>query len=518
MAPKAFSYLRMSTEQQLKGDSLRRQKEKSQAYAQEHGLVLVESLQDIGVSAFRGANKERGALREFLDLVEEGRIEKGSYLLLESLDRLSREQLRKAMPLLLSLINAGIIVVTLCDGKIYDEHVDDMDLMQSLLIMSRSHEESRIKSQRVKAAWEQKRKMMSEKPLTANCPGWLRLDRETGKFEVIPERAAVVRRIFDETLAGLGRNSIAKRLNADGIPPFSPRGKGWHPGTVQKVRHNPAVMGYFPPGNNRIVGTPFEEGLPDYYPVIIPPAVFHQAQAMVTARRGKGGPRGKRFSNLFQHLTFCAVCGSKMTMLSPSRRNNRKVYVCDSSLRGLGCNHKVNHKANWIEEAFFDGVFFSADYSRFDKDKGELQHVTKERDNLAVQLAAKRQQAELLLEKFSEGPVVDLVVAKLRALDAEIRELEETLLRKEQALNQVRHGSLSVERRIRILQELAQSLEGADDAEKFLIRAAIAQHLKSVVSKVLFFPERRVQVHIGDGMYHELGIANGKRLWYIVQG
>jgi hypothetical protein len=37
--PKAYSYIRMSTEGQLQGDSLRRQTDRSRQYALEHGLA-----------------------------------------------------------------------------------------------------------------------------------------------------------------------------------------------------------------------------------------------------------------------------------------------------------------------------------------------------------------------------------------------------------------------------------------------------------------------------------------------
>ena len=254
MRAKAYSYLRMSTEQQLKGDSLRRQKEASRKYAEKHDLLLVDSLEDIGVSAYKGKNRTDGALGHFFELVETGRVERGSYLILESLDRLSREQAWHALPHLVSLVRAGIKVVTLCDGKVYDENAGEMDLMYGLVIMSRSHDESRMKSQRAKASWENKRRRMHESPMTATCPGWLRLNKSKGVFEVIPERAAVVRRIFDESLAGLGRNTIAKGLNRDGVLPFSSRGRGWHPGTVQKIRHNPAVIGYLPVKGDRKSG------------------------------------------------------------------------------------------------------------------------------------------------------------------------------------------------------------------------------------------------------------------------
>ncbi|WP_415926795.1 recombinase family protein [Mesorhizobium salmacidum] len=99
--PLAYSYIRMSTDIQLKGDSLRRQTERSKKYAQDHNLQLVEDLrlEDIGVSAFKGDNVSSGALGKFLDAVKAGRILKGSYLLVESFDRLSRQKLNASVAL-----------------------------------------------------------------------------------------------------------------------------------------------------------------------------------------------------------------------------------------------------------------------------------------------------------------------------------------------------------------------------------------------------------------------------------
>lgn len=62
--PIAYSYVRFSTAEQAKDDSLRRQDDKAKAYADTHGLTLDESLtiRDSGVSAFKGANAEEGNL------------------------------------------------------------------------------------------------------------------------------------------------------------------------------------------------------------------------------------------------------------------------------------------------------------------------------------------------------------------------------------------------------------------------------------------------------------------------
>ena len=81
--PRAYSYLRFSTPEQIAGDSYRRQTEAAQRYAMHHGLELDESLsfEDLGVSGFRGKNAASGALKKFVDLVDDGIVERGSFLL-----------------------------------------------------------------------------------------------------------------------------------------------------------------------------------------------------------------------------------------------------------------------------------------------------------------------------------------------------------------------------------------------------------------------------------------------------
>ncbi|MEO8320021.1 MAG: recombinase family protein, partial [Bradyrhizobium sp.] len=98
MKPRAYSYLRMSTDLQLKGDSRRRQLEASKVYAEAEGLDLADGaqLEDIGISAFKGDNARHGALGHFLSAVKAGSVPKGSYLIVESLDRLSREEILAA--------------------------------------------------------------------------------------------------------------------------------------------------------------------------------------------------------------------------------------------------------------------------------------------------------------------------------------------------------------------------------------------------------------------------------------
>lgn len=198
----AYSYVRMSSQQQIKGDSLRRQLDLSRRYAEMHGLELDESLRDIGVSAWTGSNVRDGALGRFLNLVQNGQIARGSYLLVESLDRLSRERVIDALEPFLSILRAGIIVVTLADNQLYSaDSVGDnfTQLIISLTIMARAHEESQTKSKRLKAAHEARRLKAAKGQgrYATNIWQWLdQLELPNGQFEYRPNaNAKAVQRI-----------------------------------------------------------------------------------------------------------------------------------------------------------------------------------------------------------------------------------------------------------------------------------------------------------------------------------
>jgi DNA invertase Pin-like site-specific DNA recombinase len=226
--PRAYSYVRMSTPEQLKGHSRQRQLELSTAFAGEHDLELVPDaqLEDLGVSAFKGANVKDGALGRFLKAAESGAIPKGSYLLVESLDRISRQDILDAQALFLRIITAGIKLVTLQDNRVYsaESTTQFSDLILSLSFMSVAHEESEKKSKRGAAAWSEKRARAKAKsqPLTKWCTAWLRLSPDRSHYEIDRQRVAIVQSIFQEAVAGIGILKIGKRLNERQIPVANP--------------------------------------------------------------------------------------------------------------------------------------------------------------------------------------------------------------------------------------------------------------------------------------------------------
>ncbi|MEC8081768.1 MAG: recombinase family protein, partial [Pseudomonadota bacterium] len=240
---KAYSYLRFSTPEQMKGDSFRRQTALAQSYASKNNLILDNELtfEDLGVSAYQGRNKAKGNLGLFLEAVQTGLIERDSVLLVESLDRISRETARIAARTLEDICDEGVTVVTLIDGKEYtkDSINDPMTFIYTLLMFMRANEESSTKASRLRAAWQGKRKKIKEGEkvrLTSRCPAWIKATGEDSEqlFELIPERAATVKQIFEMSLNGYGDKLIAQTLNKNKVPTFG-KAAYWQSSYISKI-------------------------------------------------------------------------------------------------------------------------------------------------------------------------------------------------------------------------------------------------------------------------------------------
>src|SRR5438105_4532887 len=176
-----YSYTRFSSPAQADGDSVRRQTALRDAWLKRNpGLKLDTSLSliDRGVSGFKGDHRtdKRHALATFLDLVERGRVPAGSTLLIESVDRLTREDPAEAVPFILSLVKQGIRIVTLSPSEVTYERGMDMGRMVVLMLETfRGHGESARKKELCGQAWQEKKRQAREKrvPFGASCPAWI---------------------------------------------------------------------------------------------------------------------------------------------------------------------------------------------------------------------------------------------------------------------------------------------------------------------------------------------------------
>jgi DNA invertase Pin-like site-specific DNA recombinase len=280
--PVAFSYIRFSTPEQRKGHSLERQTERAKAWCEKNGIALDKSRtwHDLGRSAYLGdhrSNPDRHALAAFLRLVEEDKIPRGSYLVIEALDRLTREHVRAGLMLCLGLIEKGIKIVQLSPSEIiFDETTDNMSLMMMLCELARGHGESKRKSDLFGPAWRKKKEgARTGGIVTDRLPAWVKV--RDGKLELIPERATAVKRIFELTIGGYGIPRIVARLTTEKVPAIGKTGR-WVKGYIGRILRDRRAMGEYQPRKGK-TREPDGEPVPGYFPAVVSAEVFNAARA-----------------------------------------------------------------------------------------------------------------------------------------------------------------------------------------------------------------------------------------------
>jgi DNA invertase Pin-like site-specific DNA recombinase/ElaB/YqjD/DUF883 family membrane-anchored ribosome-binding protein len=421
MQKKAYSYIRFSTPQQLKGDSLRRQLEGSRKWAKENGYELDTSLRDLGVSAFSGANRTVGALKKFIDLIEQGQIDEGSVLILESLDRLSREELTISLNLFTGILTAGVKIITLSDRQEYTaDSINNIgNLVISLVSMARAHEESQVKSLRVRASWKARVANAHHKKISRRCPSWLRYNEKTADFELIEERAELLREIFRKTIAGIGQNRLANELNEKKVPTWG-KCSGWNEGSLQKIIKSRSLIGEHQPYTSQHgKRVAFGEPIKAYYPAVIEEDIFYAAQTARKQRTNAIGRRGKKFSNLLQGMCLCAKCGGTMRYRSCRQAGKDYAYLtCSNAHRKLGCKQHKYFPYQTIESLVLLNVADQVDwFSLVAGVKTNLTEMKRKQASLESQLTESESRASRYAGLFEVATDGALELAQKRYIE-----------------------------------------------------------------------------------------------------
>ncbi len=501
--PKAYPYVRFSSDQQSEGDSKRRQLELAQRFCAYHKLDMQPPILDEGVSAANGNNLTNGKIGDFIALVRAGKIEKGSYLIYENQDRFSRGDALAALTLTNEIIGHGLLIATTADGVVMQAG----DGWQRDLISHIKHalakEETDKKSKRVREGWKgaKLRASAEHKALTMHCPAWLRI--VDGKYEVIEERAAIVRRIFEETATMHGKIKIAQRLNDDKIPPFTPhfirprqKIKGWYHGYIQKLLDNRAVLGEFQSHHKNwdTEKKPKPEGdpVPNFYPQIVDYDLWDRSFAARRSRTNTGGPKTNQIMNLFSGLGTCWFCGSRIVIKATIDSRNRKRRTrqirlrCENAFRKAGCTHSTPFRYPEIESAILSAMKAALfDDSEFQPD-AKTQAIESEIAQLNDRIAKIDTRLTLILSDLDAEP--DMQAAKLlrgRKVD-DMHKLD--MLKQE--LVQVR-GKGSPLDHIQAVQALIADATGEDHPGRYEARARISQALRNIIDEIVFDDEAR---------------------------
>jgi len=273
--------------------------------------------------AITGTKEERPGFQQLLADCRDGKVD---MIITKSISRFSRNTITLLESV--RMLKAMGVDVYFEEQNIHTMSADG-ELMLTILA-SYAQEESRSASENQK--WRIKKNFEEGLPWNGVILGY-RLIKS--RYEIVPEEAAIVQRIFAEYLDGSGVSLIAKRLDADGIK--TRRGERWHPNTIQKMLRNYNYTG------NLILQKTFRENhitkktitndgqLPKYHAegtheAIIDIDTFMAVQMEIERRAKQYAPKSSTIKRYpYSGKIVCANCGKSY------RRKTTKtqiVWIC----------------------------------------------------------------------------------------------------------------------------------------------------------------------------------------------
>ncbi|MEZ9370463.1 recombinase family protein [Shewanella sp. 10N.286.51.B2] len=431
--PLLYSYIRFSTMEQAKGQSLNRQVSYAKEVAKEKGLELDDSLtmRDMGLSAYNGANIKKGALGVFLVAVEQGLVPSGSILVIESLDRLSRAAPLESQGIIAQIINADITVITAVDRKEYNKRTikeNSMDLVFIILVLIRAHEESETKSIRVRSAltkqcndWLEGKRGFRIK--CGKAPKWCVWDEELKQFTLDTLEQAIMIRKIELYIKGLGGLKIAELLNDE----FG-KGTVHHTGAnVYKEVKRRSLLGEL----NVKVGD-IDYVLEDYYPALISEEEFN----LLIANSSKRGAikHSQKFVGILTGIDVfkCSYCGKSVGSHVIYRKkdlsqvpSSHKRYGCVEARRNNNCVMTSTLQIEIVEDAVVKFCQDKVNLQRILLNSTDHESIRLEGSNLESQLSQLTSKIDNLVDvltKFGDKSP-DSIAPAMRKLESESKDI-----------------------------------------------------------------------------------------------
>lgn len=160
-----------------------------------------------------------------------------------------------------------------------------------------------------------------------------------GKLVLQPEQAPIVKAMFDQTLAGIGTDAIAKELNAKKIP--AKRGTHWTATTVRGILKNENYTGdaifqktytdsHFNRHHNH--GEKDKYRVEHHHEAIITKDMFEATQQVIRQRGKEKGalPQDKKYQNRypFSGIIRCHQCGATFKRRIQGGHNSYVAWCC----------------------------------------------------------------------------------------------------------------------------------------------------------------------------------------------
>lgn len=307
----AFCYYRYSSDAQ-RDESIEQQRQAAHEYAKAHGFIIPPGceFEDRGIT---GTTADRPGLQFML---HEAKHKRPAYLILWKLDRLSRE-IHDSFFIDAQLQDSGVQIVTVGEPLPEDNHM--RYVIQALYASMAhnfivNHRSNVMRGQNFNAekAWYNGVKLLGY----SGKPG--------EKYEIDPDTAPIVKKIFTDYVEGKPLQKIADELNASGLK--SVHGNSFVVNSLNKILRNRAYIGEYKWGEHVIPG-----GMPQ----IISVELFDAADKKLEKNR-RGGRGAARKLNpeetdfwLTGHI-YCGECGAPLHGISGTSKTGdiHYYYTC----------------------------------------------------------------------------------------------------------------------------------------------------------------------------------------------
>jgi site-specific DNA recombinase len=416
----------------------------ARSYAERDGLQVVATFAD---RARSGASfLDRDGL---LDLMQAAKLGRFDVLLVESLDRLSRDQ-EDLAGLFKRLNFFNVEIRTLNEGVATSVHVGLRGLVGQLFLADLGQKVRRGHVGRVRDG----------KIPGSIAYGYRRIAGKPGEVEIDPEASAIVRRIFTEYASGKSPKLIAVDLTADGVP--APRGGAWTHHAFVGGRGKGQKKGFV---SNRIyvgelhwnrlrsvrnpeTGRVIKRAAPEADHVfvdmphlrIIDDELWGAAHRVLEGRSARANGIGRhpavrsRSTSLLAGILYCGRCEAPMWVGQNSRNGNGRMVCREAYLRSA-CEHSKSYDVSQLErvvlagltEQLADEALMARFVAAYRDERRKLERAARS-DSASI----KRRLSEIeaaqfrLVNALEAGKTPEaLIIPRLQALEAERAALSE---------------------------------------------------------------------------------------------
>ena len=456
-------------------------------------------------------------------------------MVVEELDRLSRQSPGVMTAWLTPLLNLGLTIAIANTGQILTRTVMETDFGGFVTMMSSAfsnYEFSRKQRERGNASWSKRREAAAAgKNLSRHrARGWLRWDADTKGYAEIADRVWLVHEMFRLRLKGWGKGAIAKHFNevaatdarfaawsTSKTPP-----KAWTPSAVARIVQDRAVTGYVqyhraPRGAEKKVplGDPIK-----VYPPVIDDATWARANDARLTNQLQTQGRGRAVSNLLGPLAKCKQCGGTMQPLGSSRiRVNRDgstsqhypIYCLTAKMtKGAGCTNQRGWPYRSIEGPILDRLLtlaiddqhFRADDETTARLEGEVVRLQR--------TVTDRQASKKRILAIIAGDDDEEAREAYAAADAALKRARADLAKAQETLSEAKGMVAPGEHVVRVA-EVRCKMESEDVDERYETRSLVKAAFQNVIDRIVFDPKTGlVSVSLVQGLGAMHILPNGK--------